>query len=114
MLLGGLARRSCLLALDGGEQHVPEERQRPEALEPPEAGLDVEQGGREPALVLVRRAPVIDLGGALLHERVQRLQAVGRLQAAPELGEDAEAMEGQGLLQPLEEARGGRLVQHGG
>ena len=45
MMLGGLDRRSRLSALDGGTQGLPEQRERPEALDPPETGLDVQQGG---------------------------------------------------------------------
>jgi len=51
-MLGGLDRRSRLSALDGGTQGLPEQRQRPEALDPPEPRLDVEQGGSQPVLFM--------------------------------------------------------------
>lgn len=60
---------------------------------------------------MVRGAPAIDLGDALLHERIERLEAVRSLQADPERREDPEAVEGQGLPQSLEEALEGRLLQ---
>ena len=110
MVLGGLDRRSLLPTQHGGAQGLPEQRQRPEALDPPEAGLDVEQGGGKPALLLVRAAPVIDLPHPLFDEAVQGLKAVRRFQTHPELREDPEAVEGQGLLQPLQQTPGGRLV----
>ena len=100
MGLGGLDRRSRLPSPDGGKQDLLEQRQRPEAPDPPETRLDVQQGGGEPAPFLVRGAPLIDLPDALLHETVQGLETVGGLQAAPHLREEPEAVKGHGLLQP--------------
>ncbi len=66
--------------------------------------------GGEPALLLIGCVPAIDLGGALLHEHIQRLEAVRDLQAYTKLREDSEAVARQGLLQALQETPGPRLV----
>ena len=69
------------------------------------------EGGGEPALLLVRGAPVVHLVRPLPDERVDGLETVGGLQARPQGPEDAQAVEGEGLLEALVETRDGRLVQ---
>jgi hypothetical protein len=45
MRLRSLDNPRSLLTLDSGEQCLPEQRQRPEALDPAEARFDVEKRG---------------------------------------------------------------------
>jgi hypothetical protein len=55
-----LESRRSLLALTVPAERLAEQGQRSEPLHAAQAGLDVEQGRREPALLLIGRAPVID------------------------------------------------------
>src|SRR3990172_9735471 len=103
MRLRSLGRRSRYLPSKLGLQGAPKEPHRPDPLDAPQAGLDVEQGGGQPSLLLVGGAPAIDSGRPLSDQGVQGFEAVRRLQTDAELREDAEAMEGERLLQPLVE-----------
>ena len=85
MKLRSLDTRHSPITLDLSEQRLPEQGQRPKALEASEARLDVEERRGEPPLLLVGGAPAIDFGDPLLDEAVQRLQAVRGFQADPQL-----------------------------
>lgn len=101
MRLRSLDTRRSPLVLGLGKQRLPEQGQCAEALDAPEPRLDVEQGRGQPPLLLVGGAPAIDFGHPLLHEAIERLQAVRRLQTDPELAEEAEPVQGERLLQPF-------------
>jgi len=60
MRLRSLGSRSRYLPSKLGLQGAPKEPQRPEPLDTPQAGLDVEQGGSQPSLLLVGGAPAIE------------------------------------------------------
>src|SRR5437867_12781508 len=79
-------------------------------LHPSQPRFDVEQGRRQPALSLVRGLPGVDLGAALLDQRVRRLDAVGGLERPPEQLVDAEPMERERLLEALGQTCSRRLV----
>jgi len=97
-----------LSALDGGTQGLPEQAAAPgKPLIRRSRGSMSEQGGSQPALFSGPRVRQwIDLPHPLRHETVQRFQTVRGLEADPELGEDPEPVEGQSLLQPLQQAPG--------
>jgi hypothetical protein len=65
-------------------QRGPQEQQVPVALDPAQARLNGPQRTGHPARLLVGAAPPIDLGGVRPGLRVERLQAVGGLQADTE------------------------------
>jgi len=98
------------LAIEFRLQRVAQERQRPEPFDPAQSRLDVQEGRGEPTLFLIRGTPPVDFINALPEERVERLQTVGGLQAHAEPGEQAQAVQRQGLLEPLVETRDRRLV----
>src|SRR5512134_3641570 len=101
MRLRSLDTRHSPVTLDLGQQRLAEQGQRAEALDASEARLDVEERRSQPPLLLIGGAPAIDFGDPLLDEAVQRLQAVRRLQTDPKFAEDAEPVQGEGLLQSL-------------
>jgi hypothetical protein len=102
---------SVLLALDLPLQGTAEQRQRAMPPDPPQPRFDVQERRGHPAVLLVGGPPGGDLPRAALHEGVDGLQAVRGLQAGPEGPEDAQAVEGERLLEALVRARDGRLVQ---
>jgi len=65
------------LATEFRVQRLAQHGERPEALDPPQAWLDIQEGRSEPTLCLVRGAPAIDFIGTLPEKRIERLQAVG-------------------------------------
>lgn len=69
------------------------------------------RGGREPTLFLVAVPPVVDALHACLHSRVDRFEQVRRLQADPQLREDAQPMQGQRLLEAFVETRRRRGIE---
>ena len=81
------------LASQFGVERSPQERQRPEPFDPTQSRLDVQEGRGEPALFLIRGAPAINLIGALPQEGIDRFEAVGRLQAHAEPGEQSQAVQ---------------------
>ena len=111
MSLRSLTNQNATLLVERPLQGGPEQWERPEALEPAQAGLDVQQGGGQPALLLVGGPPAVHLGDALGDQTVQGFETVRGLQADPQLGEEAEPMQRQRLLQPFVETPDGRLVQ---
>ena len=76
----------------------------------PQPWFDIQERGRQPTLALTRVLPVVDLRTAFLDERVDRLQAVRRLERPAQHAEQAKTMECHGLLQAFGEAAGRRLV----
>ena len=86
-------------------------RGSPVPADAPESRLDVQEGHGQPALLLVRATPLGHPGCVALHKRQDGLEAVRRLQADPELGEEAEVVERQGFLEALVKAPHGRRVQ---
>lgn len=81
-----------------GVECSPQQRQRPEPFDPVQPWLDVEQRGGELSPFLIRGAPAIDFIGTLPEKRVERLQAVGGLQAHAELGGTGPGGAGSGSL----------------
>src|SRR5574337_1876588 len=97
------------LASQFGVERSPQQRQRPEPFDPAQSRLNVQEGRGEPALFLIRGAPAIDFISALPEERIERLEAVGGLQAYAELGEQSQAVQRERLLEPLVETLNRRL-----
>jgi hypothetical protein len=83
--------------LEGG----PQEREPPVTLDPPQERLDVEQGGGNPAVVLIGRAPGGDAAEPPGEMGIDGLQTVGGLEAYAGLGEEAQAMQGERLPEGL-------------
>ena len=110
MRLGSLSPGRSRLPAEFSLQRLAQQRQCSEPFDPVQPRLDVQEGRSEPALLLIRGAPVIDLIGTLPQERIERLQAVGSLQAHAKPGEQAQAVQSQRLLEPLVETRDRRLV----
>jgi len=110
MLLRSLSCWFTGMATDRALQGGSEERQGPEAPNPTEARLDVEERGREPALLLVRGAPVRDLVRPVADQGVDGFEAVGGLQADPQGPEDPEPVQGEGFLESLLQTLHGRFV----
>ena len=77
----------------------------PVAFDPPQARFDVQQRRGHPPLLLVTGPPAIDLVGPLADLGHDRLQTVGGLQAAAQGLEQSQPVQGQGLLEPLVQAR---------
>src|SRR5512141_3383404 len=102
---------AALLRLTVSLQSDPEQRERPEAFDAPESRCDVEERRGEAALLLVGGAPAIDSPHPLRDKTVQRLQGVRRLQADPQVAEDAEPVQGEGFFQPLVQTGHRRRVQ---
>ena len=112
MALRGLnSHDNTLLLLTLPLQGNPEQGQRPEALEPAQARLDVELGSGQPPLRLIGGAPAVHLGDPLLHETVQGFETVRRLQTGAEVRKETQPMERQRLLQSFVETPHRRLVQ---
>ena len=61
-------------------------------------------------MFLIGSLPVVDLGTTLLKQRVERLQAVGGLEALAEKRKDVEAVQGKRLLKAFCEARRRRFI----
>ncbi len=97
-----------LLLFEYPLQRGPEQGPRAEAFDPPKARLNAPERRGQPALLLVGRAPVIDFGHAVRDQAVERLQTVRVLQADPELGKHAEAMQGERRLQSLVQEQAAR------
>ena len=76
----------------------------------PQARLDVQERGREPAVALARVLPVVDLRTAFLNERIDRLQTVRRLQRPPQHVVHPEPVQRQGLVQAFRQTAGRRLI----
>ena len=55
-----------LLLLELPRQSGPEQRERPEAFDAPQARFDVEERGGQPALLLIGGAPTVHLRDPLL------------------------------------------------
>src|SRR5712692_6943277 len=66
-----------------------------------EPRFEIEQRGCQPSLLLLAVAPMIDSRCPILHARVNGLEDVRRLQADPQLAEEAEPVERQRLLKAL-------------
>ena len=83
------------LSLQGRAQ----QRQVTVAVDPPQARRDEAARTGHPAVVLVCRAPVIDLVGQLAELGVERFQALGGLQADLQNRKAPQAMKRQRLLE---------------
>jgi hypothetical protein len=83
----------------------------PVALDPVQARLDGQQRTGDPAVLLLGVAPPIDLGGVRPELRVERLDAVGRLQADAQGAEQPQPVQRERLLEPLVKAGDRRGVQ---
>jgi len=75
----------------------------PVAEQPPKPGLDLEQGGREPSMLLGRVLPVVHASAALFGQGVHGFECVRGLERPADQGEDSEPVEGEGLFEPLVE-----------
>ena len=84
MALRNLGVLPVLGSADLGLERRAEPRQVAVAFDPPQARFDGQQRAGDPAVFLVRRAPVIDLVGDLAELGIERFQTVGGLQADPE------------------------------
>ena len=110
MRLCSLGPSRCHLPPELRLQRLVEERQGLEALDPAQPRLDVEERGGQPAVFLLRGAPVRDLPGPLADERVDGFEAVRGLQADPQGPKDPEPVQRERLLEPLVEALHGRCI----
>ena len=68
-----------LCAADVGLERRAEPRQVAVAFDPPQSRFDGQQRAGDPAVLLVRRAPPVDLVGDLAELGIDRFQTVGGL-----------------------------------
>jgi len=73
----GVLRGLC--AADVGLERRAEPRQVAVAFDPPQSRFDGQQRAGDPAVLLVRRAPPVDLVGDLAELGIDRFQTVGGL-----------------------------------
>ena len=82
----------------------------PIALHLVEPRLDLQQGGGQPPLPLIRVRPAIHLGTPLLHEGIDGFQAIRCFEGQPNEGKHSQPMQGQRLLLAFRQTLRGRLV----
>jgi len=69
------------------------------AFDPPQSRFDGQQRAGDPAVLLVRRAPPVDLVGDLAELGIDRFQTVGGLEADPERVEEPQPMQRERVLE---------------
>lgn len=99
---------------DLGLERRAEQRQMAEAIDPPQPRFNGQQRARDPTLLLVRRAPVVDLVGDLAELGIERFQAVRGLQTDAQGLEETQLVQRERVLEPFIQTGRLQLAPPGG